>query len=135
MSSETVRNLGFEADLAVVQALDAQAIQDDTPVLSSAIDTGSAAHRRKRILLIAHSKEVTGTAHTMAFTVTESATSGGTYTAATTSGTLTASADDSVTRVATIRRNKAKPWIKVTATGGHGDVDVLVSAQVMFVGF
>jgi hypothetical protein len=133
--TDTVRILGLENDLAVVQALDAQAIQDATPVLSSAINTASKNpdYRRTRILLVAHSKEVTPTSHTMAFTVTESATEGGAYTAATTTGTLTASADDSVTRVASIKRNKAKPWIKVTATGSHADVDVLVSAWVMFI--
>lgn len=132
MGNENIRNLGLEADITVIQALDAQAIQDATPVLSSAIDTTT--YPRTRILLVAHSKEVTNTAHTMAFTVTESATSGGTYAAATTTGTLTASAADSVTRTASIKRNPAKPFIKVTATGSHTDVDVLVSAQVLFVG-
>ena len=132
MGNENIRNMGLEADITVIQALDAQAIQDATPVLSSAIDTTT--YPRTRILLVAHSKEVSDTAHTMAFTVTESATSGGVYTAATTSGTLTASAADSVTRSASIKRNPAKPFIKVTATGSHADVDVLVSAQVLFVG-
>ena len=128
--SDTVRNIGFEGSITAVQALDAQAIQDATPVLSSAINTDS--YPRARIVLVAHSKEVTATAHTMAFTVTESATSGGSYTAAVTSGTLTASSADSVTRVASIKRNKAMPFIKITATGSHADVDVLVSAQVLF---
>lgn len=132
MGNELIRALGFESNIVCVQALDAQDIQDATPVLSDAIDTSSVAHRRTRILLIAHSKERTATAHTLAFTVTESATSGGSYAAATTSGTLTASSADSVTRVVTIKRNPRKPFIKITATGSHADVDVIVSAQVLF---
>lgn len=134
MGSETVRNIGIEADIVAVTALIPQAIQDATPVLSAGIDTSSAAHRRSRIVLVATSHEVTGTAHTLAFTVTESATEGGTYTAATTTGTLTASAATDVLRTASIKRNKAMPWIKVTATGSHADVDVLVSATVLFLG-
>ena len=132
MGNEVIRALGFEADIEYHQALDAQAIQDATPVLSDAINTASVAHRQSRILLVAHSKEVTATAHTLAFTVTESATSGGTYTAATTSGTLTASSADSVTRIVSIQRNPLKPFIKVTATGSHADIDVLVSATILF---
>lgn len=130
--SDTVRNVGFEGDLAVVQVLDAQAIQDATPVLSSAVDRRL--YPRMRCLLIATSKEVTPTAFTMAFTVTESATSGGTYTAAETSGTLTASSASTITRIASIRFNKSKPFIKVTATGSDADIDNLVSAQLLFIG-
>ena len=131
MGNENTRNLGFEADITVVNALEPQALQDDTPVLSAAIDTDS--YPRARILLIANVVETTGTAHTVAFTVTESATSGGIYTASTTSGTLTASAATNTTQWASIKRNKAKPFIKVTVTGSHGDVDVVLSAVVAFI--
>src|SRR4029077_14070163 len=102
MGSETVRNLGFQSDFGIIRALAPQAIQDATPVLSSAIET--TLYPRARILLVAESVETTDTAHTMAFTVTESATSGGSYTAATTSGTLTAAATTQ-TRIASIKRN------------------------------
>lgn len=129
MGNENIRNLGFEADIDAVQALVPQVIQDDTPVLSSAIDTTS--YPRARILLVAEYNEVGATAHTMAFTVTESATSGGTYTAATTSGTLTATSADFV-QIASVKRNPAKPFIKVTATGSHADVDGIVAATVLF---
>jgi hypothetical protein len=134
MGSENTRNVELENHIVAVQALIPQAIADDTPVLSAAIDTAALAHRRSRILLVATSHEETGTAHTLAFTVTESATAGGEYTAAATTGVLTASAATDVTRVASIKRNKAKPFIKVTATGSHGDIDVLVSAVVLFLG-
>ena len=134
MGSETVRNVGIEADVVTVQALTPQQISDDTPVLSSAIDTSSVSNRRTRILLVAAAHEATATAHTMAFTVTESATSGGAYTAATTTGTLTASSATDVVRTASIKRNKAKPFIKITATGSHADADFIVSATVLFLG-
>ena len=130
MGNENIRNMGVEADITQVTVLAHQAIQDATPVLSSAIDTRS--YPRCRILLLAHSTEATDTAHTMAFTVTESATSGGEYTASTTTGTLTAAAV-AQTRLATIKRNPAKPFIKVTATGSNADVDVIVSAHLLFV--
>ena len=128
--SDTIRTVGFEGDISAVQALVPQAIQDATPVLSAAINRNL--YPRRRAVLVATSHEVTGTSHTMAFTVTESDVEGGVYTAATTSGTLTASAATDVTRVASIKFNRAKPWLIITATGSHADIDVLVSAQVLF---
>lgn len=126
---DTVRVLGQEADMTLVQALVPQSIADATPVLSSAIDTRL--YPRKRMLLIAENKEATATTHTITFTVTESATSGGSYAASTTSGTLTALSADGV-QWAMIQRNAAKPWIKVTATGSHTDVDVICAASILF---
>jgi hypothetical protein len=126
---DTVRVLGFEAQVTLVEALTPQVIQDDTPVLSAAIDTTS--YPRKRILLVCGYNEVGATTHTMAFTATESATSGGSYTACTTSGTLTASSAD-VVQYASIKRNQAMPFIKITATGSHADVDGVAFAAVLF---
>jgi hypothetical protein len=131
MPSETVRNVGFEPSTSyIVQALAPQAIADDTPVLSSAIDRRS--YPRKRCLVVFTNKEAGATTHTMAVTVTESATSGGEYTACTVSGTATAlSADGS--QVVSVAPNKAKPFIKTTLTGSHGDVDAICSVVVLFV--
>ena len=131
MGNDTVRNIGFQSDITAVQALAPQSIADATPVLSSAIDTS--AYPRARILAIFTNKEATATTHTITFTVTESATSGGAYTASTTSGTLTALSADGV-QYASIKRNAAKPFIKVTATGSHADVDVICSAILLFIG-
>jgi hypothetical protein len=128
--SDTIRVLGSESDIDVIAALTPQAIADDTPVLSSAIDT--AAYPRKRMFLIAQYNEVGATTHTMAFTVTESATSGGSYTASTTNGTLTAQSADAIQKAA-IKVNPAKPFVKITATGSHADVDGVVCATVLFV--
>ena len=129
--SDTVNLLGFQGQMTLVQALVPQVIADSTPVLSAAIDTRS--YPRHRMLLIAENKETTGTAHTIAFTVTESATSAGSYTAAVTTGTLTAISASGV-QWAAIKRNPAMPFIKVTATGSHLDVDVICAASVLFVG-
>ncbi len=129
-SSDTIRVLGFEADCTLIQALVPQAIADATPVLSSAIDT--TAYPRKRILVMWTNKENGATTHTMALTVTESATSGGAYTTSTTTGTLTAISADGV-QWAAVKRNAAKPFIKLTLTGSHADVDVISSALVLFI--
>lgn len=127
--SELVNALGFEGQMTLVQALEPQVIADSTPVLSAAIDTRD--YPGKRMLLIAENKESTATAHTIAFTVTESATSGGSYTGASTSGTLTALSATGV-QWAAIKKNPAMPFIKVTATGSHLDVDVICAASVLF---
>jgi hypothetical protein len=131
MGNETIRNIGFEADVEVVQVLAPQVIADATPVLSAAIDLRT--YARDRFLLVCNVKETTATAHTITFTVTESATSGGDYTAATTSGTMTALSADGV-RFCSIKRNTAMPFIKVTATGSHADVDVIVAAELVTLG-
>lgn len=129
--SDTIRTTGFEADCTLVQAIAPRAITDDTPVLSEAIDTRL--YPRARMMLVAENKENGATTHTIAFTVTESATSGGSYTASTTTGTLTAISADGV-QWAAIKRNAAKPFIKVTATGSHTDVDVICAASILFLG-
>lgn len=127
--SDTWRVLGREATMTPVVAIPPTVIQDATPVLSAAIDLRS--YPRSTVLLVAIYNEVGATDHTMAFTVTESATSGGTYAAATTSGTLTAATADT-SWVASIKRNPAKPFIKVTATGSHADVDGIAAASLLF---
>ena len=125
---DTVRTVGFEGKFTPIIALAPQVIADATPVLSAAIDLTSA-YPRARFLLVAHTKETTPTAHTVTFTVTESATSGGSYAAATTSGTIVLDADGA--GVLSFRRNRAKPFVKVTATGSHADVDQIVSASIL----
>ena len=131
--SDTWRTLGFDGDMQAVLALAPQAITDATPVLSAAINLSSASpdYRRTRVLAVFMVKETTPTAHTIDFTVTESATSGGVYTAAETSGTVTTLSADGI-QFCSIKRNKAKPFIKITATGSHADIDVIVAAGVLF---
>jgi hypothetical protein len=131
MPNENIRNIGFEDRISAVQALVPQVIQDDTPVLSSAIDTGS--YPRSRILVVAEYNEVGATVHTLVFTVTESATSGGSYTAATVSTTAPTSASADYVQVFSVKRNLAKPFIKITGTGSHADVDGIMAASVLFI--
>lgn len=125
---DTVRTVGFDTKFTAIEAIAPVAIQDATPVLSAAIDLTSA-YPRARFMVVANVKETTPTAHTMTITVTESATSGGSYAAATTSGTIVLDADGA--GVLSFRRNKAKPFVKITATGSHADVDQIVSACVL----
>ena len=130
MGNENTRNLGFEADITVVQTHAPQVIDDATPVLSDAVDTGD--YPRCRIMVIGNQKETTGTVHTMAMTVTESATSGGSYSACTVSGTLTAISADGI-QWASVKRNIAKPFLKVTFTGSNADVDGIYSSCLVFI--
>lgn len=129
--SDTIRTTGFEADCTLVQALAPQAIADDTPVLSSAIDRRL--YGRSRCLVIFTNKEAGATTHTMAVTVTESATSGGEYTACTTAGTATALSADGNQWIS-VKPNNTKPFIKVTLTGSHADVNAICAASVLFLG-
>lgn len=126
--SDTVRVLGFENDVDVVNAITPVAYTtSSTPILSAAINTGS--YPRKRILVVyQNAADATSTGVTV--TVTESATSGGTYTAATKTGTAGA-ATAAGARYIAVQRNAAKPFIKVTCTpaGGSG----VVSAVVLFI--
>jgi hypothetical protein len=125
---ENIRNIGFEGRITAIQALAPQAIQDDTPVLSAAINTDS--YPRARFLLVCEVKETTPTVHTIDFDISECATSGGEYAAGTTSGTITGASSDT-TQIASYKRNPAKPYIKVTATGSHADVDVIAACSIL----
>ena len=125
--SDTWRVLGGEANIDAVQAIKPQAYSDDTPILSAAIDGRS--YPRKRVLVVGN---MDTTAHGGAFTVTESATSGGTYAAATVSATDALTADGM--QIMTVQRNKAKPFMKVTFTGDDGSAAGLASACVLFLG-
>lgn len=129
--SDTVNLLGFEAQMTLVQAIAPRVDNGATPILSSAIDTRS--YPRHRILILWENKENGATAHTMALTATESATSGGSYTACTTTGTLTAISADGV-QWAAVKRNPAMPFIKLTLTGSDAALDTISAASVLFIG-
>jgi len=77
--SDTHRVLGREAKMNAVVAIAPLVIQDATPVLSAAIDTRL--YPGQTMLVVALYKEVGATTHTMIFTATESATSGGSWSA------------------------------------------------------
>jgi hypothetical protein len=127
--SDTIRNIGFEADITSIQAHKPQLLADATPILSAAIDRRT--YPRTRCLVVFNMTENGATAHTVAVTVTESATSGGSYTACTTAGTATALSADGIQWIS-VKPNAAMPFIKVTLTGSHTDVDAIVAASVVF---
>lgn len=127
--SDTVRITGFEADIAVVQAIVPVAYTtSSTPIVSSAIDRRTYPRMR---CLVAISNKADATSTGVTPTVTESATSGGSYAAATTTGTFAATTAAAEQFVA-VKWNAAKPFIKVTATpaGGSG----VIGATVIFIG-
>ena len=128
--SDTVRNVGFEADIDTVQAIIPVAYTtSSTPIVSSAIDRTS--YPRKRMLVTVSCKaDATSTGVTP--TVTESETSGGGYTACTLGAGTFAATNSAASQTVSVRWNKAKPFVKVTMTpaGGSG----VVAATVHFLG-
>lgn len=128
MASDTVKIQGREADFSGVYHIAPAAYStSSTEVLGTAIDTTG--YPRRQIFVIAsHPADATSTGVTV--TVKESATSGGAYTTATFTGTAGAS-NSARTVLLQVKRNPAKPFIKVSMTpaGGSG----VVSAQVLFI--
>ncbi len=124
---DTIRIQGAEADMSAVVATAAVAYTTSSAaILGTAIDT--TLYPAKRIFVIFnHAADATSTGVTL--TVTESASSGGSYTASTKTGTVAASNSARAT-VVQVARNKAKPWIKtsITPAGGSG----VVSATLLF---
>lgn len=126
--SNNVRILGFEADVTLINAITPVAYTtSSTPVLSAAINRDTYA-RSRCLVQVSNAADATSTGVTP--TVTESATSGGSYTAATISGTFAATNSAGV-QYASVKYNAAKPFIKVTMTpaGGSG----VLSANVLFI--
>jgi hypothetical protein len=127
--SDNWRVTGEAAGMTLVEAIPPTAIADDTPVLSAAIDLRT--YPRSRILVVALNKEAGATTYTITYTVTECATTDGEYTAANVSGTMTAISADG-TRWGSVVPNMAKPFLKVTATGSHADVNAICAAALLF---
>ncbi len=100
-----------------------------TPVVWPTSSTGYDTRllgRGSPLLIINISRAANG----VAFTVTESATTNGTYTAATTSGDLTAMTADGVEYV-TVRKIPLKPFIRVTAPGDNASTDITAGVVVI----
>jgi len=124
---DTVSVLGFEARISALYAIAPQAYTtSSSAIASSAIDTRL--YPRKTILAVfQHAADATSTGVTC--TVTESAVSGSGYASATI-GTLTAASTSARTAIVSVKRNPAKPYIKITMTpaGGSG----VVAGNVFF---
>jgi hypothetical protein len=133
MGNDVTSALGATAE--IVTGFSATAYTDATPILSSAIDlsgAGAVSHNRRTILVVGNAS---CTGHGGAFTVTESATSGGSYSAPA-AANIVASAVLVAAGSQTIqyRRNPAKPFMKVTFTGDNASAAGNATAIVVFSG-
>lgn len=129
IQSDVWRIYGTEADMLAENIVKPTRVQNTTPVVFPSASTGydlRTLGRRHPLIVIS----VARTANGVTFTVTESATTNGTYAAATTSGTLTKMSADGV-EYATVKRNPAKPFIRVTATGDNASTDVTASIVIV----
>jgi hypothetical protein len=127
--NDTWRTLGFEDDLQVAQLVSPVQSTNTTPVVKPSASTGwdLSGYSRGRFLIIINALR---TAQGATFTVTESATTNGTYTAATTSGDLTKMTASGVEYVSIVR-NKAKPFVRLTFTGDNAATDFTWSAVLV----
>lgn len=129
--SNTWRTVGWEADIGEFSQISPTIVQITgvTPVKWPSSSTGidlSAKGRHSFLVLIQGIRA----AHSETITITESATTNGTYNAATTSGTLTTMTATG-TQYATVKYNPAKPFIRVTATGADASSDWVMSASLL----
>lgn len=127
--SDTVNVYGQEAQMVAAQIVKPTQVTNTTPVVWPSASTGYDLRllgRRSALLVINISRAAQG----VTFSVTESATTNGTYAAATTSGSLAKMTADGVEYV-TVKRNLAKPFIRVTATGDNGSTDITASVTVI----
>ena len=118
-------------EVTVLGLIAASRVADATPVVSTALDLSAYHHHRFLLIVAAFETNTGNTGGT--WTVTESATSGGSYTAATLGGTLAAtpaSAGNDVQKVSIIP-NAAKPFVKVTYTGADTNAEVDVTASLV----
>jgi hypothetical protein len=126
-------NWTLNNDLTVVQIMPTARVADATPVLSTDFDVRSYAHG-SRFLVVLQSHETNAGNTGGTWTVTESATDGGSYTAATTDGVLTAiGAGTDVIRSVAVYPNPAKPFVLVTFTGADANAEVDVTATLVVV--
>lgn len=121
-----------DAEVTAVQLIPATRVVDATPVLATDIDTRTYAPGTRFLLLLeAFETNVANTGGT--WTVTESATDGGSYTAADTHGSLAATGPTpgNVQRVVSFRANPSKPFVLVTFTGADANAEVDVTATLV----
>jgi hypothetical protein len=129
--TDTWRTLGFESDITAVQLIAPTAVTNVTPVVWPSASTGidMSGRGRRRILVVI---DCNRTAQGVTFTVTESATTNGTYAAATTSGTLTKMTASGVQYVS-VKFNPAKPFLRVTATGDNAATNITAGVTILYI--
>lgn len=118
-------------EVTCVQVMPTARVADATPVLSTDFDVRTFRPGTKFLLILqSHETNAGNTGGT--WTVTESATDGGSYTAATTDGDLTAiGAGTDVIRAVSVLPNSAKPFVLVTFTGADANAEVDVTATLV----
>ena len=123
-----------DAQVTTVQVMPATRVADATPVLSTDFDVRAYVPGARFLLVLnAFETNVANTGGT--WTVTESATDGGTYTTASTTGSLAATpatAGNSV-RTVSVKPNPAKPFVLVTYTGADANTEVDITATLVVV--
>lgn len=127
--SDTWRTIGYEDDITVTQLVAPVQTTNTTPVVKPSGSTGwdfRTYGRGRALLIITAARAANG----ITFTVTESATTNGTYTAATIGGSLP-KLSASGCQVITIQKNPAKPFVRLTATGDNASTDVTWSAVLV----
>jgi hypothetical protein len=131
--SNTWRTYGFEAEFGTAAAIidNSRVYTSTTPVefpsASTGIDTSGRGRHATLVVIMARY-----VAQGCTFSITESATTNGTYTAATVGSTLpklTASG----CQVVTVKYNPSKPFIRLVATGDNASTDFYTTAYVLFV--
>lgn len=125
-------NEAVEKNLDVRGLIAASRVTDATPVVSTALDRRTLPDGSRHMLILsAFETNVANTGGT--WTVTESATSGGSYTAATLTTALVATpatAGNDVQKTS-VTPNASKPWLKVTYTGADANAEVDVTAHLV----
>lgn len=127
-------NWAFDKKVSYRGLIAASRVADATPVASTALDLSTLGDGVQPVVLLKAFETNTGNTGGT-WTITESATSGGSYSACTLSTALVAtpaSAGNDV-QITTIFPNAAKPWIKVTYTGADANAEVDVTAELLLV--
>lgn len=122
------------AQVTTVQVMPATRVADATPVLSTDFDVREYPPGARFLLVLnAFETNVANTGGT--WTVTESATDGGSYSTATTTGSLAATpaTAGNAVRTVSVSPNKAKPFVLVTYTGADANAEVDITATLIVV--
>lgn len=129
LKSDTWRILGNEDDVSATQLVAPVQTTNVTPVVKPSASTGwdLRTYGRGRFTIVI---TALGAAQGITFTLTESATTNGTYAAATTGSTLPKMTASGV-QVVSVKRNPAKPFLRLTATGDNAATDFTWSAVLL----
>lgn len=127
-------NWAVHEELTVSQLINSTRVADATPVASTPLDLRTLAHGARYLLVLnAFETNVANTGGT--WTVTESATSGGSYAACTLGGSLAATPAEAGNdnQVVSFLPNPDKPFVKVTFTGADANTEVDITASLVVV--